>query len=58
MLSKQKIKIFIFEDFFHLTTVSTTQVVHLELRISPQIFERKKLKWPQRDTQGLGGTDS
>jgi hypothetical protein len=28
------------EDFFHLPPVSTTPVVHLELRISPQIFEK------------------
>jgi hypothetical protein len=28
------------EDFFHLPPVSTTQVVHLELRISPRIFEK------------------
>jgi hypothetical protein len=29
------------EDFFHLPPVSTTPVVHLELRISPQIFLKK-----------------
>jgi hypothetical protein len=34
------IYIFIIEDFFHLPPVSTTPVVHLELRISPQIFEK------------------
>ncbi len=28
------------EDFFHLPLVSTTLVVHLELRISPRIFEK------------------
>jgi hypothetical protein len=28
------------EDFFHLPLVSTTPVVHLELQISPQIFEK------------------
>jgi hypothetical protein len=28
------------EDFFHLPLVSTTPVVHLELRISPRIFEK------------------
>ncbi len=27
------------EDFFHLLLVSTTQVVHIELRISPRIFK-------------------
>ncbi len=35
------IKIFLIEDFFHLPPVSTTPVVHLELRISPRIFEKK-----------------
>jgi hypothetical protein len=30
------IKIFLIEDFFHLPPVSTTPVVHLELRISPR----------------------
>ncbi len=34
------IKIFLIEDFFHLLPVSTTLVVHLELQISPQIFEQ------------------
>ncbi len=28
------------EDFFHLPPVSTTPVVHLELRISPRISEK------------------
>jgi hypothetical protein len=28
------------EDFFHLPPVSTTQVAHLELRISPRIFKK------------------
>jgi hypothetical protein len=28
------------EDIFHLPAVSTTLVVHLELRISPLIFEK------------------
>jgi hypothetical protein len=28
------------EDFFYLPPVSTTPVVHLKLRISPQIFEK------------------
>jgi hypothetical protein len=31
-------EIFLNEDFFHLPPVSTTPVVHLEPRISPQIF--------------------
>ncbi len=34
------IKIFLIEDFFHLPPVSTTPLVHLELQISPQIFEK------------------
>ncbi len=34
------IKTFMIEDFFHLPPVSTTLVVHLELRISPRIFEK------------------
>jgi hypothetical protein len=33
-------KIFLIEDFFHLPPMSTTPVVHLELRISPRIFEK------------------
>jgi hypothetical protein len=28
------------EDFFHLPPVSTSLVVHLELQISPEIFEK------------------
>jgi hypothetical protein len=34
------IKIFLLEDFFHLPPVSLTPVVHLEPRISPQIFKK------------------
>ncbi len=34
------IKIFQFEDFCHLPPVSATPLVHLELRISPRIFEK------------------
>jgi hypothetical protein len=34
------IKIFLIEDFFHLPPVSLTPVANLELRISPQIFEK------------------
>ncbi len=37
----KKIKIFQFEDFLHLPPVSTTPVVHLELRIFLRIFEKK-----------------
>jgi hypothetical protein len=36
---KKMIRAFLIEDFFHLPPVSTTPVVHLELRISPRIFE-------------------
>jgi hypothetical protein len=28
------------EDFIHLPSVSTTPVVHIELRVSPRIFEK------------------
>ncbi len=34
------IKIFLLEGFFHSPPVSTTRVMHLEPRISPQIFEK------------------
>jgi hypothetical protein len=34
------IKTFLFEDFFGLLPVSTTPMMHLELRISPRIFEK------------------
>jgi hypothetical protein len=37
---KEITKIFLIANFFHLPSVSTTPVVHLELRISPQIFEK------------------
>jgi hypothetical protein len=40
---KEIMKTFLIEDFFHLPPVSTTQVVHLELRISPRIFEKMAL---------------
>jgi hypothetical protein len=40
------------EDFFHLPPVPTTTVVHLELQLSPRIFE-KILNGP--NAQGLGG---
>jgi hypothetical protein len=54
---KNKIKTFLIEDFFYLPPLSTTPVMHLELRISPRIFE-KKFKTAlmiYRGTQGLGG---
>jgi hypothetical protein len=38
--SNKIIKIFLIKDFFHLPSVSTTPVVHLEPRISPQSFEK------------------
>jgi hypothetical protein len=51
------IKIFQFEDFFHLPPVSTTPVVHLEPRISPRIFE--KIRNGRNGTlRRLGETDS
>jgi hypothetical protein len=34
---KEIMQIFLIEDFFHLPLLSTTPVVHLELRISPRI---------------------
>jgi hypothetical protein len=37
---KRKCKSFLIEDFFHLPPVKTTPVVHLELQISPQSFEK------------------
>ena len=45
------------EDFFHLPPVSTTPVVHPELLISPQIFE-KIWNGPNGIPKGLGETDS
>jgi hypothetical protein len=45
------------EDFFRLPPVSTTLVVHLELRISLQIFEKIR-KGPNGILRGLGETDS
>jgi hypothetical protein len=47
LLPKQNILTFLIEDIFHLPLVSTTPVVHLELR--------KNSKRPLWDTQGLGG---
>jgi hypothetical protein len=51
------IKIFQFEDFCHLPQVSATPVVHLELRISPRIFEKNR-NGPIGILRGLGETDS
>jgi hypothetical protein len=39
---KKLIKTFLIEDFFHLPPVPVTTVVHLELQISPRIFENFK----------------
>ncbi len=44
------------ENFFHLPPVSTTPVVHLELRISPQIFKKIRNS-PIGIIRGLGETD-
>ncbi len=41
------------EAFFHLPPVSTTPVVHLELRISPRIFEKIRNGPNGIHTQGL-----
>ncbi len=45
-----------FSDFFHLPPVSTTRVVHLELRKSPWIFEKIR-NGPNGVIRGLGETD-
>jgi hypothetical protein len=42
------------EDFLHLSPVSTPLVVHLELQISPRVFE-KNWKGPNGLLRGLGG---
>jgi hypothetical protein len=49
------LKVNMFEDFFHLPQVSTTTVVHLELRISPRILEKIRNGPNGIRTQGLGG---
>ncbi len=49
-------KIFLIEDFSHLPPVLLTRAVHLELRISPQIFE-KIWNGPNDIIKGLGETD-
>ncbi len=51
------IKIFLFEHFCHLPPVSATPVVHLELRISPRIFEKIR-NGPIGILRGLEKTDS
>ncbi len=53
---KDIMKIFLTEHFFHLPPVSTTPVVHLELRISPRIFEKIR-NGPSSIITGLGETD-
>jgi hypothetical protein len=50
------IKYFLIEDFPHLPPVSTTPVVNLELRISPQIFEQIR-NGPNGILWGWGKTD-
>ncbi len=45
------------EDFFNLPSVSTTPVVHLELKISPRIF-KKIWNNPNGILRGLKETDS
>jgi hypothetical protein len=55
--SNKIIKIFQFEDFCHLPPVSATPLVHLELRISPQIFEKIR-NGPIGILGGFGETDS
>jgi hypothetical protein len=49
-------KIFLIEDFFHLQPVSTTPVVHLELRISPRILEEIRNS-PIGIIRGLGESE-
>jgi hypothetical protein len=47
-------KTFLIDDFFSLPLVSTTPVVHLELRIFPRIFEKIQ-NGPNEILRGLGG---
>jgi hypothetical protein len=49
-------KILLFEDFFHLPPVSTTPVVNLKLKISPQIC-LKIQNGPYGLFRGLGEID-
>jgi hypothetical protein len=53
---KKIIKTLLIEDFIHLLPVSGTPVAYLELRISPQIFE-KILKGHIGILRGLGEID-
>ncbi len=53
---KEIMKTFLIEDFFHWPPMSTTPVVHLELRISPRIF-KKIWNGPNGIIRGLGETD-
>ncbi len=48
-------KTFLIEDFFHLPPVSMTPVVHLEMRISPRIFEKTQTAPPPMVYSGVGG---
>ncbi len=48
------LKGFLFQAFFHLPPVSTTQVVHLELRISSRIFDKIR-NGPKWYSHGHGG---
>jgi hypothetical protein len=45
------------EDFLHVPPVSLTPVANLELRISPQIFEKIRND-PNGILRGFGETDS
>ncbi len=54
---KKVTKTFLMDDFFQLPPVSTTRVVHLELWISPRIFEKIR-NGPNGILRGLGETDS
>jgi hypothetical protein len=47
-----------FTPVANLPPVSLTPVVHLDLLISPQIFEKKNRKDPTAIIRGLGGGDS
>ena len=53
---KERMKIFLIEDYFHLLPVSATPVVHIELRISQRIVEKIR-NGPNGIIRGLGETD-
>ncbi len=53
---KEIMQTFLIEDFFPLPPVSTTPVVHLELRKSPWIFEKVWIG-PNGIIRGLGESD-